>query len=63
MAKVFAKRMTGRLRGDFVAFPIGMRFNRLWKIHKWLPLIRAMGRMGLTDGDDAPVDVAGNYRE
>ena len=45
MAEVFEKRMTGELEGDFVLFLIGMRFNRLWKIHKWLPVVRSMPRM------------------
>ncbi|MFQ5488609.1 MAG: DUF4188 domain-containing protein, partial [Gammaproteobacteria bacterium] len=31
--------------GDFVVFLIGMRINRLWKIHKWLPVAMAMPRM------------------
>ena len=26
-------------------FLIGMRINRLWKLHKWLPVARAMPRM------------------
>jgi hypothetical protein len=26
-------------------FLIGMRINRLWKVHKWLPVARAMPRM------------------
>ena len=45
MADIFEKRMTGELRGDFVLFLIGLRFNRLWKIHKWLPVVRSMPRM------------------
>ncbi len=45
MTDVFAKRMTGELQGDFVVFLIGMRFNRPWKVHKWLPVIRSMVRM------------------
>ena len=45
MADIFEKRMTGELRGDFVLFLIWMRFNRLWKIHKWLPVVRFMPRM------------------
>lgn len=45
MAEIFEKRMTGELRGDFVLFLIGLRFNRLWKIHKWLPVVRSMPRM------------------
>ncbi len=39
-------RVTADVTGDeFVVFLIGMRINRLWKIHKWLPVARAMGRM------------------
>ena len=45
MADIFEKRMTGELHGDFVLFLIGLRFNRLWKIHKWLPVVRSMPRM------------------
>ena len=41
MPRVLAKRMTG----EFVVFLIGMRINRPWKIHKWLPVAMAMPRM------------------
>lgn len=30
---------------EFCVFLIGMRINRLLKIHKWLPVVRAMPRM------------------
>jgi hypothetical protein len=33
------------LEGDFVVFLIGMRITRPWKVHRWLPVYRAMGRM------------------
>ena len=33
------------LDGDFVVFLIGMRINRPWKVHRWWPVYRAMGRM------------------
>ena len=39
------ERLTATLDGDFVVFLIGMRINRLWKLHHWLPLTRAMPRM------------------
>lgn len=39
------QRLTANLDGDFVVFLIGARINRWWKIHKWLPVARAMGRM------------------
>jgi hypothetical protein len=38
-------RATARIEGDFVVFLIGMRINRLWKPHKWLPVVSAMPRM------------------
>lgn len=33
------------MEGDFVVFLIGMRINRWWKFHKWMPVARAMPRM------------------
>jgi hypothetical protein len=45
MAKTINQRMTVKLEGDFVVFLIGMRINKFWKIHKWLPVARAMPRM------------------
>ena len=45
MAQVFAERMTAEIDGDFVVFLIGMRVNRPWKVHKWLPVALAMPRM------------------
>jgi len=43
--KVIAERMTARIEGDFVVFLIGMRVNKPWKIHQWLPVFLAMPRM------------------
>ena len=37
--------MAAKLDGDFVVFLIGMRINKPWKIHKWLPVFLAMPRM------------------
>jgi len=37
--------MTAEVDGDFVVFLIGMRINKPWKIHKWLPVFLAMPRM------------------
>lgn len=45
MHSVFYKRMTARPEEDFVVFLIGMRINKLWKVHKWLPVARAMPGM------------------
>ena len=45
MAKVIPTRMTAEIEGDFVVFLIGMRINKPWKIHKWLPVFMAMAPM------------------
>jgi hypothetical protein len=45
MAKTFAQKMMGEIDGDFVVFLIGMRINKPWKLHKWLPVFLAMPRM------------------
>jgi len=45
MTKIFSDRMTAQLDGDFVVFLIGMRINKPWKVHKWLPVFLAMPRM------------------
>jgi hypothetical protein len=42
MTKIFPARMTASVDGDFVVFLIGMRINRPWKVHKWLPVFQAM---------------------
>lgn len=45
MAEIIQERMTAELEGEFCIFLIGMRINRLWKPHKWLPIMRAMSDM------------------
>ncbi len=45
MARVIPERMTAQLDGDFVVFLIGARINKIWKVHKWLPVFLAMPRM------------------
>jgi len=42
---VISDRLTANLEDGFVLFLIGMRINRPWKIHKWLPIAMAMPRM------------------
>jgi hypothetical protein len=39
------ERVTATMDGPFCVFLIGMRFNKPWKIHKWLPFLREMPRM------------------
>jgi len=43
--RIHAERTTAEMDGEFVVFVIGMRLNRLWKVHKWLPVAAAMPRM------------------
>jgi hypothetical protein len=45
MAKIIPKRVTADIEGDFVVFLIGLRINKPWKVHKWLPVFLAMPRM------------------
>lgn len=45
MGRVIPQRMAAEIEGDFVVFLIGMRVNKPWKPHKWLPVFLAMPRM------------------
>lgn len=45
MFKIFTQRMTAETDDEFVVFLIGMRINKWWKIHKWLPVAVAMPKM------------------
>ena len=38
-------RYAATIDSDFVVFLIGMRVNRPWKLHKWLPVLLAMRPM------------------
>ena len=45
MVTTIDKRMAAEMEGEFVVFLIGMRINKPWKLHKWLPVFFAMPRM------------------
>jgi hypothetical protein len=45
MTEVCAGRFTARIEKPVVLFLIGMRFNKLLAVHKWLPVALAMPRM------------------
>ena len=45
MQQICNARMTAHFDDEVVVFLIGMRVNRIWKLHKWLPVARAMPRM------------------
>jgi hypothetical protein len=45
MARVIPHFMAAEVDGDFVVFLIGMRINKPWQIHKWLPVFLAVRRV------------------
>ncbi len=45
MSKVQPGRFTAQPDGDVVVFIIGMRINKLHKVHKWVPVSKEMGPM------------------
>jgi hypothetical protein len=45
MAKINRQRLAAEIEGDFVVFLIGMRINKPWKVHRWLPVFLAMPKM------------------
>jgi hypothetical protein len=45
MAQIQPGRWTARSDEPFVVFLIGVRPNKLWKVHKWGPVAAAMPRM------------------
>lgn len=45
MPRIIQERMTAHTEEEFVVFLIGMRVNKPWKIHRWMPVAMAMARM------------------
>lgn len=45
MVEIRRGRWTARMDEPYVVFIIGMRINNIWKVHQWVPTMRAMGRM------------------
>lgn len=58
MGKIIDQRMAAQIDGDFIVFLIGMRINKVWKPHKWLPAFMAMPRM-LKELDALPREETG----
>ena len=42
MARVSSERLTVEYEGELVIFLIGIRINKWWKAHKWLPALLEM---------------------
>ncbi|MFI5684954.1 DUF4188 domain-containing protein [Streptomyces sp. NPDC051636] len=51
--RVSPGRTTAAAEGDVVVLLIGMRVNRFWAVHQWLPVMAAMFRM-LRELEKAP---------
>ncbi|MBO2942665.1 DUF4188 domain-containing protein [Paenibacillus sp. F411] len=45
MGTIYPGRFTAQIEGPFVVFIIGVRINKAWAIHKWLPVTLAMSPM------------------
>ncbi len=45
MLNIYNGKMTSDVDEEFVVFLIGIRINKLWKVHKWLPVTMAMKKM------------------
>ena len=45
MGGIHRGRFTAAVDEEVVLFRIGMRINRLWKVHRWWPVASAMPRM------------------
>ena len=45
MAKIQSEKLTAVAEKDFVLFLIGMRFNNIFAVHRWLPVFLAMPKM------------------
>jgi hypothetical protein len=45
MTEINRDRVTAERDGGFVVFRVGMRVNKLWKLHRWIPFVRAMLKM------------------
>ena len=56
MPAVIDSRATAPIDGDFVVFLIGMRINKSWKVHQWLPVALAPRN---SRADDAPSPTCG----
>ncbi len=48
MSKIYPGRYTAVASEPYVVFLIGMRINKFWAMHKWLPVASAMGPMLVT---------------
>ena len=55
-------RFTAKPDGDVVVFLIGMRFNKPWKVRRWLPVVLAMPRMLRALGEHPELGCLGTHQ-
>ncbi len=55
MSQIIPGRFTAEAGDDFVVFLIGMRINKFWAVHKWVPVAMSMGPMikGLSEDKES----------
>lgn len=41
----YNQRLEPKVEHPFIVFIVGFQIHRIWKIHKWLPVLRAFNRM------------------
>lgn len=58
MRKVNGERLAASIDGDFVVFLIGIRVNKFWKPHKWVPAMLSMPKM-LKELESQPAEQTG----
>jgi len=45
MTPIIDEQVTAELDDGFVVFRLGMRINSFWKVHEWIPILRAATSM------------------
>lgn len=55
-------RVTARSEAGMVLFIVGMRLNKLWAVHKWLPVMIAMPKMLVEQLKDPSIGMLGKPR-
>ncbi len=59
MSQIYNGRYTAQSDRDFVVFIIGMRVNKWWLFHKWLPVALAMPKMLIRLAQDKSIGMLG----
>ena len=55
-------RVMPKAQQDFIVFVVGMRINRLWAVHQWMPVMIAMPMMFIEQMKNREIGVIGTPR-